>query len=162
MLYATTSNPSEFAVMDLAHAAEMGIDLVRPLARERRVRIEQSVPESAVMRGNYNLIGRMLANIVHNAIKFSPPGSAISVAVQSQQRDWLCQIRDQGRGIAADELPRLFEPYNRLREGGGRGTGLGLTFVKVVVEKHGGTLEIAGVAGHGTEVSVRLPMLAEA
>lgn len=161
LAYATTSNPREFDVMDLTQATETGIDLVRPLARERRVRIDQQLPELAAMRGNHNLIGRMLANLVHNAIKFSPPGGTIRVAVERQHGDWVCHVRDYGTGIAANELPRLFEPYQRLREGKSGGTGLGLTFVKVVVEKHGGTLQIDSAAGRGTEVKVRLPVLAE-
>lgn len=161
LAYATTSNPDEFEAMDLAQAAEMGIDLVRPLARERRVRIAQQLPESAAMRGNHNLVGRMLANLVHNAVKFSPTDSTITVTVERDNDEWLCKVRDNGKGIAADEMPRLFEPYRRMRGGKNEGTGLGLTFVLVVVEKHGGTLDINGGTGRGTEVKIRLPVLTD-
>jgi CHASE2 domain-containing sensor protein/signal transduction histidine kinase len=163
--YATTSNPSEFAIIDLTQATETGIDLVRPLARERSVRIDQSLPESAPFRGNHNLISRMFANVVHNAIKFSPPGSVISVVVERLQSEWVCQVRDQGEGIAASRLSSLFEPYTRLPESrsvGSEGrTQLGLRFVKVVAEKHGGALEISAETGFGTAVKVRLPALDE-
>lgn len=158
LAYATSSKPVEFDLIDLNHAVELGVDLVRPLAHERQVAIHLQLPEAAVIRGNHNLVGRMLANLVHNAVKFTPVGGAIEISVARQNDEWLCRVCDNGEGISPEDLPDRFQPYRRVLGDKRKGTGLGLSFVFVVVEKHGGRIDICGQPGRGTEVSVHLPV----
>lgn len=160
LAYATSSKPFEFEPIDLTHAVELGVDLVRPLAHEHRVRIDLALPESAVIRGNHNLVGRMVANLVHNAVKFTPPEGVIDISLTRHEDEWACQVRDNGEGIAPEDLPDQFQPYRRMLGDRRKGTGLGLSFVQVVVQKHGGRMDIRGEPGRGTEVTVHLPALA--
>lgn len=159
LAYATGSKPLEFELIDLTHAVELGIDLVRPLAHERHVAIKLVLPEAAVVRGNHNLIGRMVANLVHNAVKFSPERGTIDVSLTREADEWVCLIADKGEGIAPDDMPNMFQPYRRVLGDKRKGAGLGLSFVLVVVEKHGGRIDICGEPGRGTTVTVRLPAL---
>ena len=76
---------------------------------------------------------------------------------------WLtCEIVDQGRGIAVEELPELFSQYRRFASAhGSDGLGLGLSMVKAVVDRHGGRISCHSVVGQGTTFSVQLPLLSE-
>jgi signal transduction histidine kinase len=159
LAYATSSKPVAFDLIDLTHAIELGVDLVRPLAHERRVSIDLELPETAVIRGNHNLVGRMIANLVHNAVKFTPVEGTIAIALSREQDEWLCRVCDNGEGIAPEDLPDVFQPYRRVLGDKRKGAGLGLSFVFVVVAKHGGKIDIRSEPGQGTEVRIRLPAL---
>ncbi|HSD37124.1 MAG TPA: CHASE2 domain-containing protein [Rhodocyclaceae bacterium] len=159
LAYATSSKPVAFDLIDLINAVELGVDLVRPLAHERHVKIDLQLPETAVIRGNHNLVGRMVANLVHNAVKFTSSDGSILISLSREEDEWLCRVSDNGEGIAPEDLPNVFQPYRRMLGDKRKGTGLGLSFVFVVVAKHGGKIDIYGEPGRGTEVTVRLPAL---
>ncbi len=101
---------------------------------------------------------RVLANLLTNAIKYSPDGSSVEVAARGDGDDAVITVADHGRGIAAEDLPVIFDEFvrGRLATNDG-GTGLGLASVKHLVEAHGGAVSIASELGVGTTVTVRLP-----
>ncbi len=104
---------------------------------------------------------QVLHNLLSNAAKFSPAGTPISVGIERRRDRLLVHISDQGRGIAAPELNRLFEPFARLESHESdkvSGTGLGLYVTKMLVEGQGGTIDIASTAGQGTTVSYSVPV----
>lgn len=97
-------------------------------------------------------IARVLHNVIDNALKYSDAAVAIAV--------WACvAVIDQGHGIAPDDLPQIFTRYYRGRAAPTHagGTGIGLATARAIVERHGGTIEIASALGAGTTVTVRLP-----
>jgi signal transduction histidine kinase len=104
-------------------------------------------------------IERVLANLLGNAIKFTPAGGRVRLTARARGEGVEVAVTDDGPGIPAEELPRLAERHFRgSRSGGVEGSGLGLFIVRAVVEAHGGTLRIASGVGRGTTVTVSLPL----
>lgn len=110
-------------------------------------------------------IERVVLNLLTNAVKYSPAESDITLSVAIEggaQAAVLLAVQDRGIGIPASDLPVIFERYRRGRNvGQTSGTGLGLTGAKQIVERHGGSLDIASVEGQGTTVTIRLPIRQE-
>ncbi len=101
---------------------------------------------------------RVIANVVGNAVKFTPAGGTVTVSVSQAGEHVVLSVADDGPGIAADELPAAFEKYRTLAaRGHSTGSGLGLFIVKRIVEAHGGVVEIASTVAEGTTVTMRLP-----
>ncbi len=136
-------------------------DTFWPLAKERRITItidDQS--DSAFVSAEPDSLSRAFANLIDNAIKFSPDGHAINIVVERDAGDILrTLITDHGKGIAPDILPRLFTRFATGGEHSGRskGTGLGLTFVMAVVERHKGRITARNVNSGGACFTVELP-----
>jgi anti-sigma regulatory factor (Ser/Thr protein kinase) len=105
-------------------------------------------------------IGQVVANLVGNALKFTPNGGSVSVEVRSGDDGARIEVRDTGVGIDAEELPRIFERFYRgsqVNEARGSGSGLGLAIVRSIVEMHGGTVTVESRIGAGSRFTVMLP-----
>ncbi len=101
---------------------------------------------------------QVLVNLLHNAIKFTPPGGEVRLAAEVQDDDILFSVADTGVGIPADDLPRIFERFyktDRARSGGG--TGLGLAIARHLVQAHGGQIWGESVEGAGSTFYFRIP-----
>jgi two-component system OmpR family sensor kinase len=113
------------------------------------------------MTGDAKLLFQAFSNILSNAVKYSPSGGAIEVAMQSTANDVAVAISDRGIGIPQSDLEHLFERYHRGSNVSGIvGTGVGLYLVKTVVELHHGTVEVESKEGEGSRFTVRLPRAA--
>ncbi len=101
-------------------------------------------------------------NLIHNAAKYSPPGSPIFVSMSAENGSAVVTVRDEGSGIPADFLPRIFEPFvqsDKTLDRSEGGLGVGLTLVKSLVEMHGGTIEaFSDGSDNGSTFVVRLPL----
>jgi len=116
----------------------------------------QVADEGACVAANARLV-RAFQNLLQNAIQFSPRGSAVTIdATLCEPGVISCVVRDRGPGVAAADLPRLFEPFYTRRRGG---TGLGLAIVQRIVEEHRGTVAAANHPEGGAEITVRLPVV---
>lgn len=105
------------------------------------------------------LLRAMLLNLLTNAVKYSPPGSAVTLAVACDGRQAVFTLRDQGIGIPAAAQAHLYEPFFRAENAAGvAGTGLGLAIVKRSVDGHGGNIRCESVVGVGTTFVVTLPL----
>jgi two-component system OmpR family sensor kinase len=141
--------------------AEEAVCRLEPMARERQVRItlDPSPPVAArVARGSANLV---LANLLDNAVKFSPPGGRVSIRLAIDGPDAVLSVSDEGPGIRVDELPHLFERFYRgavARAGAAPGVGLGLALSQVVVNAHGGRIDASNLPEGGALFTVRLPL----
>ncbi len=101
---------------------------------------------------------RVIANVVGNAIKFTPAGGTVTLSVARDAEHVVFSVADDGPGMASPELPGAFEKYRTLSSRSrSDGSGLGLFIVKGIVEAHGGTVEIVSAVGTGTTVAMRLP-----
>jgi CHASE2 domain-containing sensor protein/signal transduction histidine kinase len=151
--------PSVFAMLVLD-----AFDQAMTIAQLKDIELVHDLNEEAegIVLADQALLTRALFNLLENAIKYSPAGSHITVHVRCAE-GWLsCEIADQGKGIAANELPRLFSQYQRFGSAqGSDGLGLGLSMVKAVVDRHGGRILCKSVVGQGTTFSLQLPLLKE-
>jgi signal transduction histidine kinase len=105
------------------------------------------------VRGDVALLARAVANLVDNALRHGLPGGVVTVRL----RDGELAVANDGAPIAADDLARLTEPFERLRRGPAGGTGLGLSIVKAIAESHGGRLLLEAPAGGGLIARLALP-----
>ncbi|WP_065260133.1 sensor histidine kinase [Pseudomonas bananamidigenes] len=141
------------------------LDQALPIAQQKRIELLNEMDEQSQERlvmADQGLLTRALFNLLENAIKYSPVGSTVRLRVRCHD-DWLqCELTDQGKGIAAEELPELFSQYRRFSSAQGiDGVGLGLSMVKAVVDHHGGRIECLSVVDQGTTFRLALPMIAE-
>jgi two-component system phosphate regulon sensor histidine kinase PhoR len=128
------------------------VERLIPQADHKRQTVSVSVPADLVALADAEQVSRALRNLVHNAIKFTPPEGQIRVSAHRLDGDIVIEVADNGPGIPPDDLPRVFERFfrgDRARVSGG--TGLGLAIAKHVVEAHGGRIwvENQGLPGHG-------------
>jgi CHASE2 domain-containing sensor protein/nitrogen-specific signal transduction histidine kinase len=155
---------------NFADAVLDAVDDLWPLADAKRIRIAPDLPDpdgadgEPWVAGDRALLTRALANLLGNAIKYSDEDTRIEVRVRLTGRHILCEVEDQGRGIAPHDLKGLFEPFRRLAPPEGAapaasapGAGLGLAFVKAVVERHRGEVAVRSVEGRGSVFSFTLP-----
>ena len=111
--------------------------------------------------GDADKFDQILTNLLSNAIKYSPLGGEVRVDVDASDHDMTMSVSDQGIGMPADKLPRIFEKFERVdnrdtRQAGG--TGIGLFLVKHLVERHEGTIDVQSQVGEGTTFTVHLPL----
>jgi CHASE2 domain-containing sensor protein/signal transduction histidine kinase len=135
-------------------------DSLWPLANERGIKFAfGDSSNGGFVIAEPDRLFRAFCNLIDNAIKFSPDDGTIAVAVARQDECIVVTISDNGPGIAAEILPRLFSRFASGGEHKGRvtGAGLGLTFVQAVVERHSGSVTAANNAGTGATFTVRLP-----
>ncbi|MFQ5890776.1 MAG: ATP-binding protein [Gemmatimonadota bacterium] len=117
---------------------------------------------SAVVVGDRTLLARALGNLVDNAIKYGGDGEITVGASLADHGSVEIRVADEGPGVLPDELPHLFDRFVRGEAGRrvGRGSGLGLSIVKAIVESHGGTIQVDSVVGRGTTFRLHLPAVA--
>jgi signal transduction histidine kinase len=126
-----------------------------------RVQIEENLPQ---VMGDSEWLHRAIDALLDNAIKFSPNGGEISIGAAYQSGQVQLAISDQGVGMPADQMDRVFERFQRIQQAGPHlfgGVGLGLPLVKQVVEQHGGTIEVHTVEGQGSTFILSLPVANE-
>ncbi|HEX7007495.1 MAG TPA: ATP-binding protein [Alphaproteobacteria bacterium] len=148
--------------IDPAAVVESSLRLVRDRAHKASLRLCVNVPRGLPsLRADERLLKQMLLNLLTNAIKFTPPGGRIDVAVRiTESAGMAFAVHDTGVGIAPHDIPRALEPYGQVattRKQNPDGTGLGLPLVKKMIELHGGTLELDSIPTFGTVATVTFP-----
>lgn len=141
------------------------IRVVGGLAIEKRVRIAWTpLRPSPEIVADDRALKQVMLNLLSNAIKYSPPGGAITVHNRTENGRFIVAVADEGPGIASEDLARLMRPYEQARNGGAetqvKGTGLGLTISRMLVELQGGTLTLESTEGRGTTSCFDLPLAA--
>ncbi|NOZ76762.1 MAG: PAS domain S-box protein [Euryarchaeota archaeon] len=146
--------------MDLGAVLEEAVDDLAHLIEERGMTLDN------LARGRYPawvnpMVKDVFTNLISNAIKYSPPGSRITVDIRDEDGDWLFYVRDRGEGVPDEFKERLFTRFERLGKEGVKGTGLGLAIVKRLVELHRGRVWVEDNPGGGSIFYVSLPKPAE-
>jgi signal transduction histidine kinase len=147
---------------DLRSSVEQAVEQSAATARRRGVELTMDRPETSIpLRHDPVRIGQVVANLVGNAIKFTPRGGKVRVEVAQEARGSASiTVSDTGIGIDPAELPRIFDRFfrgSRANEARGSGSGLGLAIVRSIVEMHGGTVSVESRLGAGTTFRVVLP-----
>jgi signal transduction histidine kinase len=134
------------------------LEMMVPLARERGVDLRGDLlpGHGDVATVDPGRVQQVVSNLVGNAIKFTPRGGEVVVQASLGAQAVRVSVRDTGVGIPSGSLPHLFDRFWRGREDR-RGSGLGLTIAKGIVEAHGGRIWIESVTGEGTVVTFELP-----
>jgi signal transduction histidine kinase len=152
----------EFADLDLDKLTREFIKSISEMIRETGFEINYTSPDKIpVIGADRNAILQLLYNLVDNAIKFSGTSRKIDLELASKDNEIQLSVRDYGIGISAKDQEKIFERFYRSRESqhsGIRGSGIGLTIVKKIVEDHGGQLTVESRQGEGSTFMVRLPL----
>ncbi|MBK7859118.1 MAG: response regulator [Archangiaceae bacterium] len=145
--------------LDLAQVAEATIDELRPLAEAGGLTLELGTPPpTQPVVGDRARLRQVVANLVGNAIKFTPPGGRIIVRTEEKPGALRTGVTDTGPGIAPDSVPELFNRFTRARSGSAKvGSGLGLMIVRQIVEAHGGKVGVDTAVGQGSTFWFTLP-----
>jgi PAS domain S-box-containing protein len=153
----------EMEMVDPAQITQAALDTIRPAALARRIRIDAALDFSgSIVRADPARLQQVLWNLLSNAVKFTPEGGAVRVAMQRTGGQLLFSVSDDGKGIEADFLPRIFERFTQedatpSRQHGG--LGLGLAIAKQLMELQGGTIRAASPGpGRGATFTVALPL----
>ena len=151
--------------VDLADVVSRAIDIAAPLVEQRHHRVEVQVPKGALaVRADAVRLTQVVANLLHNAVKYSDEGSTIVIAATKVDSTIRLSVRDEGIGIAPEALATIFDDFVQHPEALDRsrgGLGLGLAIVKNLVRQHGGRVSAHSEgAGKGSEFVVELPAAA--
>ena len=150
----------ERAPFSLQDALERGIAMVRERATRDGVQVTLAAnPDVDVVAGDERRIRQVIFNLLTNAVKFTPPGGSVAVRAKQVNGEVSVSVADTGRGIAGEDLRRIFEEFQQTEAGieQGEGTGLGLALSKRLVELHGGRIWVESVLGSGSTFVFTLP-----
>jgi CheY-like chemotaxis protein/anti-sigma regulatory factor (Ser/Thr protein kinase) len=150
---------------DLGRIVAQGADTARPLAEARRQKLALELPAGPVwISGDAERLSQVVANLLNNACKYTQEGGRIEVSASAAEGEALIRVRDNGQGIDAKLLPRVFDLFvqgERSLDRGQGGLGIGLTLVRRLVEMHQGSVTASSAGpGQGSVFTVRLPLAA--
>ena len=157
-----TAGEPRFGPVDLNDAVAKVVARHRPFARQRRVAIDFSVPETEIrVRGDLTLVEQAIGNLVHNAIRYNRPRGHVAVVLEREADRFQLRVIDDGPGLDPAELERVSERgYRgyRARSRHPHGMGLGLNISRDVAERHGWTLELESPDEGGLTAHLRGPL----
>jgi signal transduction histidine kinase len=149
--------------IDLAELARARCDYLAPLAAQRQVSLKVTISggASTCIMGDEDRLAQVLDNLLDNALRFSPPGACVEVAIRQEGDECICTVHDSGPGISPEHLPFIFERFyradaSRARHSGG--AGLGLAIAKALIQAHGGRISAESVPNQGATLLLTLPL----
>jgi len=153
----------EMRRVDLANVVEFAVDAARPAAEARRVTLTAAVTPALFMRADPHRLRQVIANLLNNALKFTPELGSVAVHAERVDDEARIVIQDSGIGIQPELLPRIFDRFQQGDSSTTRthaGLGLGLAIVKHLVEQHAGRISAAsGGPNRGSTFTIALPLL---
>ncbi|WP_186144598.1 ATP-binding protein [Burkholderia gladioli] len=153
-----------FVPILLDDVAGQAIDRICVQAQQKSIALVGPgvVGNNALVLGDPGMLERALVNVLDNAVKYSPAHTTIEVWVTAERGDYFAlHVKDQGIGMSEDSVRKLFEPFFQAqrRRDTDAGVGLGMPFVKTVIERHGGEVTVSSGLGIGTEFVIRMPAM---
>ena len=155
--------PLQRSPSDLKVQLEEAAELFAPLADEKSVALDTSLPASSVFAAVDRMrLAQTLQNLLTNALQHTPAGGVITLSLRAEEETAAISVADSGEGIAAEDIPHVFDRFyrvdrNRTRDTGG--VGLGLAIAQALVEAHDGEIDVASAGvGQGSTFTVRLPL----
>ncbi|MET0425665.1 MAG: HAMP domain-containing sensor histidine kinase [Actinoplanes sp.] len=154
-----TGRPLDSRPLDLAHLAESVVEDACVIYAELDITLT-APPAGLPVLGDAARLQQVLRNLVGNAVQHNPPGTSVRLTLSRAGDQALVEVTDDGTGIPAADLPRLFDRFWRAEASRSRdygGSGLGLAIVQAIVRAHGGHVTVRSEPGHGTTVTLHLP-----
>lgn len=153
----------EYKKMDMAGIVRNACDLFQPLAEDNGISMTCNVQDKFTFCGDIRMIQRMIANLLDNAIKYTPSEGSVVVSVHSDdRRSVVVSVKDTGVGISPKNLPHIFERFYRCDPSRPQtGIGLGLSLAKTIAHAHGGNITVISIPDQGSTFTVTLPKLSE-
>jgi len=152
----------EKKLYDYFDVVKHNYELNKKLAAKKNIDIElKLVNDAGSFMFDKNKIEQVLNNLIGNAVKYSHPGTRVTVSVSREKNFVVTRISDEGQGIKDDEISNIFKPFHigsTRSTAGEKSTGLGLAIVKKIVERHGGVIGVESVYGKGSTFFFRLPV----
>jgi signal transduction histidine kinase len=147
--------------IDMVELVKKAVDLFEPVAEDKQQSLEFTHCQPHLwVQGSLNGLQRMVANILDNAIKFTPDKGKIQVSLTSRDNCVILQIQDNGIGIEAEKLPHIFERFYRGDESRSvAGNGLGLSLAQATARSHKGKIEVESTPRQGSTFTVKLPLI---
>lgn len=151
----------EIKPVDMSKLIRDACDLFEPLAENKNITIHLEVPDNLIVYGNLKRLQRMVANLLDNAVKFTPVSGKVSVSLyEDDKRQIILCVSDTGIGIYEDHLPHIFRRFYRCERSRSKtGSGLGLSLVEAIVKSHHGKITVKSQPYKGSEFTVVLPYL---
>ena len=145
--------------VDLSAVCEDAVEILAALGETKDVTIRGDIAAGIHVAGNPQKLKQMILNVGDNAIKYTPAGGRVTIALRVEAAAAVLDVSDTGIGIPAPDLPHVFDRFYRVSTAGvsTSGTGLGLAIAKRIVEVHGGQIAVDSTVGHGTRFRVTLP-----
>src|SRR5438067_1519113 len=160
--YRPAETDEEFPVVDLAKIVQQAVSLTEPKWRNQTqakgltVMVTAEIQASPFVAGQESALREVLTNLIFNAVDAMPEGGHVSIETSIEGNEAVIRVRDTGTGMTEAVRQRCLEPFFSTK--GERGTGLGLSMVYGIIERHRGKLEIESAAGQGTTFIIRLPL----
>lgn len=149
-----------FERLDLREIVNEVFDLYEIVAEEKLIRLTNLILPGEIVNADRMRIKQVIANLIDNAIKYSPPNSAVSVRVQSHKDGCVLSIQDEGIGIPPEEVSRIWERlYRGTQVKAQPGTGLGLSLVSAIMKAHGGKAWVESLPRQGSQFHILIPKI---
>ncbi|KUP05576.1 alkaline phosphatase [Bacillus coahuilensis p1.1.43] len=149
----------DVSTFDLSRLIEEVVLMLKGKAEEKEIQLQFDPAPELTLEGDMNRFKQVFINLINNAISYTGPGGHVKVFVKEERDEITIKVQDNGVGIAASELPRIFERFYRIDKARSRnsgGTGLGLAIVKHIVEAHHGEIDVESSEGVGTTFIVKV------
>jgi signal transduction histidine kinase len=147
--------------VDFEQVVQDSVETLRPIAEARQIELVTSITPVPRLVGDRARLAQVLDNLLSNALKFTPEGGRVSVALRADGDRAIVEVEDNGVGIPRAEQNRLFERFfrsSRAMENAIPGTGLGLAITKAIAERHEGRISVESEEDVGTSVRLELPL----
>jgi signal transduction histidine kinase/DNA-binding response OmpR family regulator len=148
--------------VELAGVIRQAVEMLRPLAHRHGVELVVSSADPTRVLADPARLHQVISNLVGNALKFTPHGGRVEIAVDAHATEAIVRVGDSGAGIAPDQLPHIFSRYWQARKGDRRGIGLGLAIARGIVDAHGGRIWVESSPGAGSTFSFTVPLAHDA
>jgi heavy metal sensor kinase len=152
------ANNIKLVKTDMAKLVRDACELFQPTAEQKNISLISKISDNSFLYGDMQMLQRMVANLLDNALKYTPSGGTVTVSVDTNEGRVVFSVSDTGIGISKDDLPHIFTRFYRCDQSRSQtGIGLGLSLALAIAKAHGGNIVAASKPGQGSEFTVTLP-----